>query len=432
VLVGDTHGQLNDFLWILRAHGRPELDNVYLINGDVADRGPYAIEIFALIFGYMLAKPGSVYLNSASPPLPAIRLDRMACDIGGNHESIDMNDIFNLLPLATRLNKEAMAIHGGLCRTNDTTLAEINQVARIRPVPVSIDDPEDTLFFDCVWADPQAVPNPPCMSWQFALLMWWTAEARLAEWLGCGEMRPVAMCAGWRRARQVRGARLLLRYIRAGCDSSLLRDEPTAYDHPLPRSAKVDEWRAVAVSTFALASLLVDQVQHDGRLITIFSASNYCGRIGNTGGTMLISPQLDYQLMEHWAPSVSELLELEAAEAAAAESSSEEAKEAAKLLPAADEPQRRQRRFSVEAGRLMAADLIKKMKELICTHKSQLLAFFEAADEKGDGLISIDVWLQGVREVRTPQAREAVLTQGRLGCHRRRKFRPSREALCLA
>ena len=34
------------------------------------------------------------------------------------------------------------------------------------------------------------------------------------------------------------------------------------------------------------------QVQHDGRLITVFSASNYCGRIGNTGGTMILSPQV--------------------------------------------------------------------------------------------------------------------------------------------
>lgn len=37
--VGDTHGQLNDFCWILRSHGPPAPGNMYLINGDVADRG---------------------------------------------------------------------------------------------------------------------------------------------------------------------------------------------------------------------------------------------------------------------------------------------------------------------------------------------------------------------------------------------------------
>ena len=50
---------------------------------------------------------------------------------------------------------------------------------------------------------------------------------------------------------------------------------------------------------------------NDGRLVTVFSASNYCGRIGNTGGTMLLTPSLDYQLMEHWSPSLDELLRIE-------------------------------------------------------------------------------------------------------------------------
>ena len=52
VVVGDTHGQLADWLWILRSHGPPNAENVYVINGDVADRGRHAVEIFLLIFSY--------------------------------------------------------------------------------------------------------------------------------------------------------------------------------------------------------------------------------------------------------------------------------------------------------------------------------------------------------------------------------------------
>ena len=54
--VGDTHGQLADFLWILHRQGLPSerSGTVYLINGDVADRGPNACEIFLLIFGFMI------------------------------------------------------------------------------------------------------------------------------------------------------------------------------------------------------------------------------------------------------------------------------------------------------------------------------------------------------------------------------------------
>ena len=51
MVVGDTHGQLNDFCWILKAHGPPAPGNIYLINGDVADRGPFAVEIYLILFG---------------------------------------------------------------------------------------------------------------------------------------------------------------------------------------------------------------------------------------------------------------------------------------------------------------------------------------------------------------------------------------------
>ena len=147
-----------------------------------------------------------------------------------------LQDIFNLMPLASRINREALVIHGGLCRTNEATLAEINRVSRVRPVPVSVDDPDDTLFFDCVWADPQE-----------------------AEGYGRSEARG-SCCVTFgpdvtRRFCEVNRLRMIIR------------------SHEVPKS------------------MSGVQVQHEGRLITVFSASNYCGRIGNTGGTMLISPQ---------------------------------------------------------------------------------------------------------------------------------------------
>ena len=112
----------------------------------------------------MLACPGCVLINR------------------GNHESFDMNirgfhegggfaqevsgkydsdvfrlfqSIFNLLPLATRINQEVLVIHGGLCRNGNATLAQLRAVERVRPVPVSTNDPRDLLFFDTMWADPQ-------------------------------------------------------------------------------------------------------------------------------------------------------------------------------------------------------------------------------------------------------------------------------------
>ena len=38
------------------------------------------------------------------------------------------------------------------------------------------------------------------------------------------------------------------------------------------------------------------QSHHDGRLITVFSASNYCGRTGNYGAVCIFSPDCSFQI----------------------------------------------------------------------------------------------------------------------------------------
>jgi len=132
-------------------------------------------------------------------------------------------------------------------------------------------------------------------------------------------------------------------------------------------------------------------VQHDGRLITVFSASNYCGRIGNTGGTMLLTPNLDYQLMEHWSPSLSELLSIEAEERAA-DTSGE-----APPQPAA--PKQLRRQFSADAEVLMQADVLEKCKDLIAGHKQLLLEDFKGVDVHSTGSVSTAAWAETLSRV---------------------------------
>ena len=74
IVVGDTHGQLEDVLTIFLNHGPPSATNRYVFNGDVADRGPNAVEIFLLILMYALAMPGAVWVTR------------------GNHEARDINE----------------------------------------------------------------------------------------------------------------------------------------------------------------------------------------------------------------------------------------------------------------------------------------------------------------------------------------------------
>jgi protein phosphatase len=345
VLVGDTHGQLNDFCWILKAHGPPGPGNVYLINGDVADRGAYAVEIYLLLFGFMMACPGCVYLNR------------------GNHESFDMNirgfhegggfasevsakydsevftlfqSIFNLLPLATRINNEVLVVHGGLSRSGNSTLEQLRSVQRVRPVPVSTADARDLLFFDTMWSDPQEAPG---------------ISRSLARGSVCVTFGPDIT----RRFCELNRLRMIIR------------------SHEVPRSMS-----GVAV-------------QHDGRMITVFSASNYCGRIGNTGGTMLLTPSLDYQLMEHWSPSIAELLRIEEEEEAAARGG--------EMPPDPPPPPAMRRQFSSSAELMMQADVLEKLKDMLCAHTPALRDYYEHADSGGNGAIDVTTWAQGLREV---------------------------------
>ena len=75
-VLGDTHGQLNDVLWLFHEHGPPSSTRTYLFNGDIADRGDNAVEILLLLCAYKLVWPESVYINR------------------GNHEARDMNEMF--------------------------------------------------------------------------------------------------------------------------------------------------------------------------------------------------------------------------------------------------------------------------------------------------------------------------------------------------
>ena len=75
-VLGDTHGQLQDVLWLFHEHGPPGPNRTYLFNGDIADRGTQAVEILLLISAYKAVWPESVYINR------------------GNHEDKEMSSMF--------------------------------------------------------------------------------------------------------------------------------------------------------------------------------------------------------------------------------------------------------------------------------------------------------------------------------------------------
>jgi hypothetical protein len=62
-VVGDTHGQFQDLLYIFDTFGFPSATNPYLFNGDYVDRGSQGVEIVLTLFAIKIANPGSIFLN---------------------------------------------------------------------------------------------------------------------------------------------------------------------------------------------------------------------------------------------------------------------------------------------------------------------------------------------------------------------------------
>ena len=169
VICGDTHGQLADFLWVLKQNGEPGPKIAYLMNGDIADRGDYACEIFVIVLLFMLLYPDRVSINRGNHE--NLEMNRRPAEVGGGfYEEIArkydaavfmmFQQLFELLPLATVISKRVLVVHGGLPRREGVLIQHLRTINRRRQCPTSTEGIEDALMFDLMWADPQV--TPPC------------------------------------------------------------------------------------------------------------------------------------------------------------------------------------------------------------------------------------------------------------------------------
>jgi len=183
VIVGDTHGQLLDALHVLREHGPPGEDCVFIFNGDIADRGAHAVEILILLLAFRFRYPDRVHI------------------LRGNHENEVMNgrprqwgggfaeeclskyggriydqfqQLFILLPLFALVQRQIFVVHGGLSRVPHVNIERLRRLPYRRPCPMEPSameltcgggwTTEDEILFDTLWADPHeglgAKPSP--------------------------------------------------------------------------------------------------------------------------------------------------------------------------------------------------------------------------------------------------------------------------------
>ena len=71
-VVGDIHGQFYDLLHIFEINGFPGEDNLYLFNGDFVDRGVFGLECITTLIGLKILYPNYVFLARGNHEDPAM------------------------------------------------------------------------------------------------------------------------------------------------------------------------------------------------------------------------------------------------------------------------------------------------------------------------------------------------------------------------
>jgi diadenosine tetraphosphatase ApaH/serine/threonine PP2A family protein phosphatase/Ca2+-binding EF-hand superfamily protein len=281
---GDTHGQLKDLYSIYTINGVPSPTNRYLMNGDFVDRGEYSCEVVFSLIAWVLLYPGEARTSRGA----ACLLNR------GNHESHNQNmtqgfmsevlekysghvttvptgsaasvsaggvvergmrmyDCFLLafdsMPLSHLLKthpavekKQVFVVHGGLMQSPGVRLAHIAAIRRKREIPYGYPAFEDKLYEDLMWSDPRPVRG--------------TSPNTRGAGVYFGPDITERFCAGNQVSLVVRS-------------------------HECVQEGY--------------------QFMHDGRLVTVFSASQYCGRDTNKGAFIIFEADLNHTIQQYIA-----------------------------------------------------------------------------------------------------------------------------------
>lgn len=237
-VVGDTHGQFYDLLNLFKKFGYVSQDHIYLFNGDFVDRGSWSCEVALYLYVLKILYPTSIFINR------------------GNHETSDMNktygftdeceykyskkifeaftESFGALPLASLINREYLCMHGGLFSNDQITLKDIKSINRF-PSNGSTQPPKEGLAMELLWTDPQEI------------------NGRSPSKRGIG--------------------------MQFGPDIT----ERFCLNNKIRKILRSHEVRMNGVEN-----------EQKGRLITVFSAPNYCDSTGNLGGIVNFEENKNY------------------------------------------------------------------------------------------------------------------------------------------
>lgn len=229
VIIGDLHGHVLDLYRILLGFGIPDRRS-YLFLGDIVDRGEFSIETALMILLLKILYPTSVYMIRGNHEFESL------CDNGGFKAQVlnvygDINvytaftNAFSFIPLVATIDRAVLCVHGGIG-------PEFQSLRQIEEFPRPITEFGDDELLNCIlWSDPsnEAIeynPSPRGIGYHYG------AEA-----------------------------------VKKFCSTLNLKMIVRAHE----------------------CVPLGYQPMFDGKLATVFSASNYCGETGNKAAVLVIN-----------------------------------------------------------------------------------------------------------------------------------------------
>ena len=149
-ICGDTHGQYNDLLRLFKFGGRPPQTN-YLFLGDYVDRGKNSVETMCLLLAYKIKYPQNIFL------------------LRGNHESELINHVYGFYDECRRryniktyklfsdcfnwLPISAIVDDKILCMHGGLS-PDLTSLDKIRKIVRPTEVPDKGLLCDLLWSDP--------------------------------------------------------------------------------------------------------------------------------------------------------------------------------------------------------------------------------------------------------------------------------------
>ncbi|KAF5447404.1 hypothetical protein F2P56_032958 [Juglans regia] len=243
-IFGDLHGQFGDLMRLFDEYGAPSTAGDiayidYLFLGDYVDRGQHSLETITLLLALKVEYLHNVHLirgNHEAADINALFGFRIECiERMGERDGIwawhRINRLFNWLPLAALIEKKIICMHGGIGRS-------INHVEQIENLqrPITM-EAGSIVLMDLLWSDP--------------------TENDSVEGLRPNARGPGLVTFGPDRVMEF-------------CNNNDLQLIVRAHE------CVMDGFERFA----------------QGHLITLFSATNYCGTANNAGAILVLGRDL--------------------------------------------------------------------------------------------------------------------------------------------